>query len=432
MATNSSSSSTPKFESNGEVSLNTGEEAMAAMQTNFPSFTFTFGTKGQIEREFGGQSRRVCCHNNRPIRCNHCSHLYVADETIGKTGAPQPKFGPLTVEQSDPLAGRIHAEAPIIPAGFSEKFIAEQRERLNALGTRHPNGCITFNGHKFLDGNGSISFRNQTMMTHIVSWMLQHNRLVPKPFIIRHKCQTPGCYEPKCLEIGSNRQNMLEDKLRDGTLQHGEKNHFAKITAETAKAIYNSKGEGTRAQRAVKFGVTVRQVACIDEGITWGHETGKVSGMIQRRDYQKKKRDEMPRSAASREQWDAVWKKALEHSRPGPNGCLESTYQKNASGYANISMLCHNVLVHKFSWEYNKNNCQVAPDGVVIRHKCDNPACFLPDHLESGTQSDNINDQFARGRRKRARKEAEDESLIFEQESIVIAPAAIAEAGSKE
>lgn len=38
------------------------------------------------------------------------------------------------------------------------------------------------------------------------------------------------------------------------------------------------------------------------------------------------------------------------------------------------------------------------PDGLVVRHRCDKPACINPSHLETGTQADNVNDMHARGR----------------------------------
>lgn len=38
------------------------------------------------------------------------------------------------------------------------------------------------------------------------------------------------------------------------------------------------------------------------------------------------------------------------------------------------------------------------PDGLVVRHKCDNRACVNPEHLEIGTQLDNIQDTIRRGR----------------------------------
>lgn len=44
------------------------------------------------------------------------------------------------------------------------------------------------------------------------------------------------------------------------------------------------------------------------------------------------------------------------------------------------------------------------PPGKIVRHKCDNPSCVNPDHLEVGTLSDNAQDAIARGRRRLGEK----------------------------
>ena len=41
------------------------------------------------------------------------------------------------------------------------------------------------------------------------------------------------------------------------------------------------------------------------------------------------------------------------------------------------------------------------PDGMVVRHTCDNPACVNPDHLLIGTHADNAHDKVERERQAR-------------------------------
>lgn len=38
------------------------------------------------------------------------------------------------------------------------------------------------------------------------------------------------------------------------------------------------------------------------------------------------------------------------------------------------------------------------PDGMEVLHKCDNPPCFRPDHLFTGTHMDNMKDASVKGR----------------------------------
>lgn len=60
------------------------------------------------------------------------------------------------------------------------------------------------------------------------------------------------------------------------------------------------------------------------------------------------------------------------------------------------------MLLHRYVYE-TYNNCKI-PENMVIRHKCDNYLCVNPNHLEVGTQQDNVNDSIKRGRKPKGEK----------------------------
>lgn len=82
--------------------------------------------------------------------------------------------------------------------------------------------------------------------------------------------------------------------------------------------------------------------------------------------------------------------------RETPSGCWEFTgYVDAATGYGQIGNEGRLVLTHRASWELTHGPI---PSSLVIRHKCDNRPCINPEHLEIGTQADNVRDALERGR----------------------------------
>lgn len=74
--------------------------------------------------------------------------------------------------------------------------------------------------------------------------------------------------------------------------------------------------------------------------------------------------------------------------------CWEWTGSRS-DGYGTLRTDRSCIKAHRVSWILHKGP---VPEGSVIRHRCDNAGCVNPDHLELGTQRDNMRDAMVRGR----------------------------------
>ena len=65
------------------------------------------------------------------------------------------------------------------------------------------------------------------------------------------------------------------------------------------------------------------------------------------------------------------------------------------SGYGQVKVRQKKWRAHRFAWVATHGPI---PDGLLVRHRCDNPPCVKPAHLELGTHADNMRDKMERGR----------------------------------
>src|SRR5262245_2534708 len=77
--------------------------------------------------------------------------------------------------------------------------------------------------------------------------------------------------------------------------------------------------------------------------------------------------------------------------------CWEWTGAKHVFGYGQIGgpEWGTPLLAHRVAYAFAHGPI---PKGKVVRHKCDNPGCVNPYHLELGTSRDNARDAWRRGR----------------------------------
>jgi len=95
---------------------------------------------------------------------------------------------------------------------------------------------------------------------------------------------------------------------------------------------------------------------------------------------------------------DRLWSRTTET----PTGCWEFTGYRNVArgGYGRIHDDAAGRVIgaHVAAWIVTQG---AIPAGMIVRHRCDNPPCCNPAHLELGSYADNTGDKIARGRQAR-------------------------------
>jgi len=75
--------------------------------------------------------------------------------------------------------------------------------------------------------------------------------------------------------------------------------------------------------------------------------------------------------------------------------CWEFNGPKNGGGYGRVTLNGARAIASRVAYELWVGPI---PESLLIRHKCDNPPCINPEHLETGTIKSNSEDMVERGR----------------------------------
>lgn len=93
---------------------------------------------------------------------------------------------------------------------------------------------------------------------------------------------------------------------------------------------------------------------------------------------------------------------------------------KDQDGYGSFKGEVDGVVhsrAHRFSYALHKGPI---PNGLLVCHTCDTPACVNPDHLFLGTSDDNMKDKIAKGRSRVAFGEAAGKAKLTEKQIVEI------------
>jgi hypothetical protein len=104
----------------------------------------------------------------------------------------------------------------------------------------------------------------------------------------------------------------------------------------------------------------------------------------------------------------------LEKTKVGntPDDCWEWQGARTSPGWHGImTYRGKHLMAHRVSFEHYRGPI---PEGLFVLHRCDNPPCVNPDHLELGTLHQNSLDASRRGRMVRVPKERCKRGHLFE------------------
>lgn len=135
------------------------------------------------------------------------------------------------------------------------------------------NGCWLWNRGKNSSGYGCVMFHGKMNLVHRLFFEHHNNVSVSKDDDIRHICpKMPNtlCFNPEHLLRGSRKENM-QDMVRYGRSQKGEKNHHSKLSNEDVLCIRAQRDMFLLRELAEMYNVDQALVSMIVNNKIWKH-----------------------------------------------------------------------------------------------------------------------------------------------------------------
>lgn len=90
-----------------------------------------------------------------------------------------------------------------------------------------------------------------------------------------------------------------------------------------------------------------------------------------------------------------------------------------STGYGQLRWFGRLTPAHRVAYELANGEI---PEGLLIRHTCDNPPCCNPAHLLTGTPADNARDRTERGRHQSANQTHCKHGHLLAGENLYVSP----------
>lgn len=169
----------------------------------------------------------------------------------------------------DPLAGRNCASR-----GEALKWIKEN----SSYGG---DNCIVWPFEITHYGYGTVSHQGKRRVASRVMCEAAHGRAPTKEHQAAHSCGNghKACMNPNHLRWATRKENCA-DSRKHGTMVRGDRNPYAKLTAEKVIEIRKLHGSVPHSELAKKFQVSQSSISRVANGLDWGWVKGNEESVI--------------------------------------------------------------------------------------------------------------------------------------------------------
>lgn len=254
--------------------------------------------------------------------------------------------------------------------------------------TESKDPCILWTMALDKEGYGRATVVGMNKKCHVLAWELEHRQDVPEGQDVFHvgECKHAHCVKVTHLQAGTRTESAAARAVR-GTIPH-------KVTAEQLQKALSLVGKaGTYAERAKEVGVSPGIFKDIAQGAT--HKRAGTAAQNAAREQERAAKK--PRAARTFEQ---MVRRALHHIEEWTHEEIDEKgevhliwdgepdkFDNGKFSFAGTKRRAHRSCYMVY------HRLRTLDPKVKIRHKCMVKLCVKKEHLEMGTQQQNMDDK---------------------------------------